>query len=44
MMPFTPELLDEVLKDYKAPEDMFGNHGLLQQLSKALIERACRPR
>lgn len=39
-MPITPELLDELLKDYKSPEDMFGNEGLLQQLSKALLERA----
>jgi putative transposase len=40
MMPITPELLDELLKDYKSPEDMFGNDGLLQQLTKAVIERA----
>ena len=40
MMPITPELLDELLKDYKSPDDMFGNDGLLQQLSKALVERA----
>lgn len=39
MMPITPELLDELLKDYKSPEDMFGNEGLLQQLTKAVIER-----
>jgi putative transposase len=39
-MPITPELLDELLKDYKSPDDMFGNDGLLQQLSKALVERA----
>jgi hypothetical protein len=32
MMPLTPELLDELLKDYKSPEDMFGDEGLLQQL------------
>ncbi len=31
-MPITPELLDELLKDYKSPEDMFGDDGLLQQL------------
>jgi transposase-like protein len=39
-MLITPELLDELLKDYKSPDDMFGNDGLLQQLSKALLERA----
>lgn len=39
-MPITPELLDELLKDYKSPEDMFGHDGLLQQLTKAVVERA----
>ncbi len=39
-MPITPELLDEPLKDYKSPDDMFGNDGLLQQLTKAVLERA----
>jgi len=32
MMPITPQLLDELLKDYKSPDDMFGDDGLLQQL------------
>lgn len=41
-MPITPELLDELLKDYKSPEDMFGDDGLLQQLTKAVVERALR--
>ena len=39
-MPITSELLDELLKDYKPPDDMFGNDGLLQQLTKAVLERA----
>ena len=39
-MPFTPELLDELLKDYKQPDDLLGEQGLLQQLTKALVERA----
>jgi len=39
-MPITPELLDELLKDYKNPDDLLGQHGLLQQLTKALVERA----
>jgi putative transposase len=39
-MPINPELLDELLKEYKSPEDMFGTDGLLQQLTKALVERA----
>lgn len=39
-MPITPELLDELLKDYQSPDDMFGDDGLLQQLTKAVVERA----
>lgn len=39
-MPITPQVLDELLKDYKTPDDMLGNNGLLQQLTKALVERA----
>jgi putative transposase len=39
-MPITPELLDELLKDYQKPEDLLGQDGLLQQLTKALVERA----
>jgi putative transposase len=39
-MPITPELLDELLKDYEKPEDLLGQDGLLQQLTKALLERA----
>jgi putative transposase len=39
-MPITPKLLDELLKDYKSPDDMFGDDGLLQQLTKAVVERA----
>ena len=35
-MPISPELL----KEYKSPEDMFSTDGLLQQLTKALVERA----
>ncbi len=39
-MPIKPELLDELLKEYKKPEDLLGETGLLQQLTKALVERA----
>lgn len=39
-MPVTPELLDQLLKDYPSPEDLLGDDGLLQQLTKALVERA----
>lgn len=34
------ELLDELLKDYKKPEDMLWENGILKQLTKALLERA----
>ena len=29
-MPLTPELLDELLKDYNKPDDLLGQEGLLQ--------------
>jgi putative transposase len=34
------EILDELLKDYKSPEDLLGPGGLLKQLTGALVERA----
>jgi putative transposase len=34
------EVLDELIKDYKRPEDLIGENGLLKQLTKALLERA----
>ena len=34
------KLIDELLVDYKKPEDITGEHGLLKQLTKALLERA----
>src|ERR687886_3073154 len=40
MPPIQPELLDELLKDYRKPEDLLGDNGLHQQLTKALVERA----
>jgi putative transposase len=40
MPPIRPELLDELLQDYQKPEDLLGQDGLLQQLTKALVERA----
>ena len=39
-MEIKKELLDELLKDYKKPEDVIGENGLLKQLTKALLERA----
>jgi len=39
-MAITKEVLDELLKEYRGPEDITGPEGLLKQLTKALIERA----
>jgi transposase-like protein len=39
-MAITKEALDELLKEYKGPDDFYGPDGLIKQLSKALIERA----
>ena len=38
--PFSNELIDALLGDYKKPEDLVGENGLLKQLTKALVERA----
>jgi putative transposase len=32
-------LLDELLKDYTDPKDILGEHGLLKQLTKRVVER-----
>jgi len=34
------DLIDSLLADYKKLEDLIGEHGLLKQLTKALVERA----
>lgn len=34
------KLVDKLLADYKRPEDIIGENGLLKQLTKALLERA----
>jgi transposase-like protein len=39
-MAITKEILDELMKEYKGPDDFYGPDGLIKQLSKALIERA----
>lgn len=39
-MEIKPEILDALIKDYKNPEDLLGEQGLLKQLTKALLERA----
>ncbi len=39
-MAIDPRLIDKLLADYKKPEDIIGEHGLLKQLTKAVLERA----
>ena len=34
------ELIDNLLKGYKKPEDLIGENGLLKQLTKRVLERA----
>ena len=35
-----PDLIDLLLPDYKKPEDLIGENGILKQLTKAIVERA----
>lgn len=39
-MTIKKEILDELIKDYRNPEDLLGENGLLKQLTKQLLERA----
>lgn len=39
-MEIRKEILDELIKGYKNPEDLIGENGMLRQLEKALLERA----
>ena len=39
-MTITNELIDSLLADYKKPEDLIGENGLLKLLTKRLVERA----
>ena len=34
------KLIDQLLTDYKKPEDIIGENGLLKELTKAILERA----
>jgi putative transposase len=34
------KLIDQLLSNYKKPEDIIGENGLLKQLTKAVLERA----
>jgi hypothetical protein len=39
-MAIDTELIDKLLVDYKRPEQIVGENGLLKQLTKAILERA----
>jgi putative transposase len=39
-MEINTQLIDELLKGYRKPEDAIGENGLLKQLTKAILERA----
>ena len=39
-MAIKKEILEELMKDYKNPDDMFGPDGILHQLKRALVEKA----
>jgi putative transposase len=39
-MATTEQLLDVLMKNYKKPEDLIGENGLLKQLTKRLLDRA----
>jgi putative transposase len=39
-MAIEKEIVDRLLADYRKPEDLTGENGLLRQLTKALMERA----
>lgn len=39
-MAIPDDLLDALMKEYKKPEDLIGENGLLKQLTKRLLERA----
>lgn len=40
MTTFSNELIDQLLTDYKNPEDLLGDKGILKILTKRLVERA----
>jgi putative transposase len=36
----SPDLIDQLLAGYQKPEDLLSEHGLLKQLTKAVVECA----
>ena len=39
-MALSDSLVDQLLKEYKRPEDLLGENGILKDLTKRLLERA----
>jgi len=39
-MAIDKKIMDQLLTDYKKPEDLIGENGLLKELVKAILERA----
>ena len=39
-MAIDKKLIDQLLSDYKKPEDIIGENGLLKEVTKAILERA----
>ena len=39
-MTIRDEILEEILKDYKNPEDLIGKDGIFKELTKRLVEKA----
>ena len=36
----SPDLIEQLMADYRKPEDLIGENGLLKQITKAFVERA----
>jgi len=43
-MAIDKKLIDQLLTDYKKPEDIIGENGLLKELTKAIWNERSRPR
>jgi putative transposase len=41
-MAISKEVLDELMKNYKGPEDITGPNGLLKELTKAWLREQCK--
>ncbi|OCW98137.1 transposase [Alishewanella sp. HH-ZS] len=39
-MPVSDQFIGQLLADYKSPEDLFGEQGILKQMTQKLAERA----